>query len=173
MNYPLPIHSLRLALLVTSLSALSALTACSTARSVGSSISEAISRAENRTETTSDGTSTARTLTAYKEDLAQRITETNSTKVYPGHPQALLRAVVVVKFSVDAGGKLLHSGIVRGNRDSATENTVLASLRNTSPFPKPSAGLLRNGKVDITETFLFNNDGRYQIRSIAQSQMSE
>ena len=161
----------RFAILLTMLAA--ALTACSSRVPLTDSRADAIAKADARVETTSDGTSTARTLQEYKEDLAQRISETNSTKVYVGRPQALLRAVVVVKFSVDAGGKLVRSDIVRGNRDGATESTALASLRNTAPFPKPASGLLRNGRVEITETWLFNNDGRFQIRSIAQAQMNE
>ncbi len=162
---------IRRAMLLTALAV--SLCACSAPMAPADTRAAAIAKAENRTETTSDGTSTARTLKAYKEDLAQRISETNSTHVYVGQPQALLRAVVVVKFTVDGGGKLLRSEIVRGNRDSATENTALASLRSSAPFPKPSSALLHNGRVEITETFLFNNDGRYQIRSIANAQMSE
>lgn len=163
--------SFRFVLLPAALAA--ALTACSSPGPVVGSRAADIAQADSRTETTANGTSTARTLKAYKEDLAQRISETNSTKVYVGHPQALLRAVVVLKYTVDANGKLLHSDLVRGNHDAATESTALASLRKTAPFPKPAPGLLRNGRVEITETFLFNNDGRFQIRSIAQAQMEE
>ena len=126
-----------------------------------------------RVETTADGTSTSRTIEGYKRDIALRITEVNSTKVYPGQPQALLRSVIVVKFSVDGGGKLMRSDIVRTNHDSATEATALASLRNTAPFPRPASSLLRNGRLEMSETWLFNNDGRFQIRSIAQSQKEQ
>ena len=126
-----------------------------------------------RAETTSDATSTARTVDAYKRDIALRISEVNSTKVFPGRPQALLRSIIVVKFSVDAGGKLLRSEIVRTNRDSATETTALSTLRNTAPFPKPAANLLRNGKLEISETWLFNSDGRFQVRSVALPQMEQ
>jgi protein TonB len=132
----------------------------------------AVARIE-RVETTADATSTARTVDAYKRDIALRISEVNSTKVFNGQPQALLRAVIVLKFYVDAGGKLLRSEIVRTNHDGAAEATALASLRNTAPFPKPAAGLLRNGRVELSETWLFNNDGRFQIRSVAQEQKSE
>ncbi len=132
----------------------------------------AVARIE-RAETTPDATSTARTVEAYKRDIALRISEVNSTKVYPGHPQALLRSVIVVKFSVDGAGKLLRSEIVRTNHDGVTETTALASLRNTAPFPKPAPSLLRNGRLEISETWLFNNDGRFQIRSVAQAQTSQ
>jgi protein TonB len=124
-------------------------------------------------DTTADGTSTARTVDAYKRDLALRITEVNSTKIYPGQPQALLRAVIVVRFTVDGGGKLIRSNIVRSNHDSAAEATAVASLRNAAPFPKPPSILLQNGRLELTETWLFNKDGRFQIRSVAQAQMAE
>lgn len=126
-----------------------------------------------RVETTADGTSTSRTIDGYKRDIALRITEVNSTKVYPGQPQALLRSIIVVKFSVDGSGKLLRSDIVRTNHDGVTEATALASLRNTAPFPRPANGLLRNGRLEMSETWLFNNDGRFQIRSIAQPQKEQ
>src|SRR6476661_3000578 len=96
----------------------------------------AASRVE-KVDTTRDATSTAGTLDGYKRDLAQRITQVNSTKVFAGRPQALLRSVVVLKYSVDAQGNLVHSEIQRSNRDSVTEATALATLRNAAPFPKP------------------------------------
>ena len=148
---------------------LSGLVACST----NQPLTEAARKTEPLVETTRDGSSTARTLTGYKEDIAHRISETSSTKVYVDRPQALLRSVIVLKFVIDANGKLLRSDIARTNHDSAAEATALASLRNAAPFPKPGANLLQNGRVELSETWLFNNDGRFQLRSIAQPQMSE
>ena len=124
-------------------------------------------------ETTRDGTSTAATLDAYKRDLAHRIVQTNSVQVFTGRPQALLRSVVVVKYHVDANGRLTRSDILRSNRDRATETTALAALRKTAPFPKPASHLLRHGQVEIMETWLFNNDGRFQLRTIAEPQMAD
>jgi protein TonB len=124
-------------------------------------------------ETTSDGTSTAATLHGYKTDIAQRISQVNSTKVYVGRPQPLLRSVIVVKFHVDGNGQLLRSDILRTNHDHVSEATALATLRNTAPFPKPAAHLLRQGRVEILESWLFNNDGRFQLRTIAMPQMDE
>lgn len=153
------------------------LTACSSSPTQpdrqGASPTDAARAAIDRVETTSDGTSTSRTVEGYKRDIALRIAEVNSTKIYPGQPQALLRSIIVLKFSVDGAGKLLRSDIVRTNHDSATEATALASLRNTAPFPRPASSLLRNGKLEMSETWLFNNDGRFQIRTIAQSQKDQ
>ncbi len=93
--------------------------------------------------------------------------------MYVGQPQPLLRSVIVVKFYVDANGQLLRSEILRTNHDHATETTALSTLRNTAPFPKPAAHLLRQGRVEILESWLFNNDGRFQLRTIAMPQMAE
>jgi protein TonB len=126
-----------------------------------------------KAETTSDATSTAFTLEGYKRDLAQRISQTNSSKVYEGRPQALLRSVIVLKYVVDSRGNLVRSEILRSNRDNQTESIALASLRSTAPFPKPMPHLLRHGRLEISETWLFNNDGRFQLRTIAQPQMDQ
>jgi protein TonB len=124
-------------------------------------------------ETTRDGTSTAATVDSYKADLAQRIYAVNSTQVYTTRPQALLRSVVVLKYTVDGSGNLVRSEIARSNRDRTTEATALATLRKSAPFPKPSPHLLRNGRLEIHESWLFNNDGRFQLRSLALVQMDE
>jgi len=124
-----------------------------------------------RVETTRDATSTATTLDGYKLDLAHRISQVNSTKVYIDRPQALLRSVVVLKYQVDGDGNLVRTEIFRSNRDRETETTALAALKNTAPFPKPPPHLLRQGRVDILESWLFNNDGRFQLRTIALPQM--
>ncbi len=115
--------------------------------------------------------SRATSVNAYKLDLAQRIAAANSAKIYSGRPQALLRSVVVLKYAVDANGNLVRSEIMRSNRDRTTESTALASLRSSAPFPKPAASLLQRGRVELSETWLFNNDGRFQLRTIALPQM--
>lgn len=132
-----------------------------------------VRKSVERAETTPDGTALALSMPDYKVYLAKRISEVNSLKVYPGRPQALLRSVIVLKYFVDRDGNLIKTEVTRSNHDSATEATALHSLKSTAPFPKPSPALLRNGRVEISETWLFNNDGRFQLRSIAQPQMSE
>lgn len=117
--------------------------------------------------------SAASTIDSYKHDIAQRISQMNAAMVYSSRPQALLRSVVVLRYVVDARGHLVRSEIMRSNRDRETEATALASLRNAAPFPKPAAHLLRRGQLEISETWLFNNDGRFQLRTVALPQMAE
>jgi periplasmic protein TonB len=130
-------------------------------------------RAEKKTEMPTEIMSSARTLDDYKRDLALRISEVNAPKVYGGRPQALLRSVIVVRYTVDGRGHLVRSEIMRSNRDHETESTALASLRSAAPFPKPASHLLRRGQLEVSETWLFNNDGRFQLRTIAQPQMDQ
>lgn len=117
--------------------------------------------------------SSAASLEAYKRELALRIYQLNASKVYTERPQALLRSVIVLKYFLNAEGKLLQSEIVRSNHDKDTEATALASIGKAAPFARPAAHLLRYGKLEITETWLFNNDGRFQLRTIALPQMDE
>lgn len=112
-------------------------------------------------------------LTAYKVALANHIAATNGERMYAGRPQALLRSVVVVKYVIDADGRLLRSEIMRSNQDRTTEATALATLRNSAPFPPPAPHLLQRGRLELAETWLFNNDGRFQLRSTAQKQVDE
>jgi protein TonB len=113
------------------------------------------------------------TLNAYKRDAAMRISQRNLNSIYTGNPQALLRSVIVIKYVINADGKLLHSEIIRSNHDKITENTAMSSISIASPFPKAISHLLINGKLEIIETWLFNDDGRFQLRTIALPQLDE
>jgi protein TonB len=126
---------------------------------------------DNKPVTTPQGGSTADNVDEYKRELGRRIQQVNSTKVYVVRPQALLRSVIVVRFVVDADGSLVRSEIMRTNHDKQTEATAISSLRNTAPFPKPPPALLSGGKLEMSESWLFNNDGKFQVRSIALQQI--
>jgi len=107
----------------------------------------------------------------YKRELARHIARLNPHHVFAGRPQALLRSVVVLRYTVDARGRLLRSEVLRSNHDRETVTIALATLRNSAPFPQPAPALLRHGRLDISETWLFNKDGRFQLRSVAEAQM--
>lgn len=126
---------------------------------------------ENKPVTTPGGGSTADTVDEYKREVGRRIQQVNSTKVYVVRPQALLRSVIVMRFVIDAQGALVRSEIMRTNHDKQTEATALASLRATAPFPKPPPTLLSAGKLEVSESWLFNNDGKFQVRSVALQQI--
>jgi protein TonB len=129
-------------------------------------------KAERR-EATPIRSAAAISVDRYKRTVAQHIAEVNNDKIYPGHPQALLRSVVVVKYVVDANGKLIRNDTFRSNGDNVTVATALSALRNAAPFPQPPTNLLSHGRLELLETMLFNDDGRFQLRSIAARQLDE
>lgn len=113
----------------------------------------------------------ALSLDEYKQALAHHISRHSAVKVSPGRPQAFLRSVVVLRYVIDARGNLLRSEVMRSNRDRETEAAALQTLRAAAPFPPPSPHLLARGRLELAETWLFNSDGRFQLRTIAQPQM--
>jgi protein TonB len=106
------------------------------------------------------------TLEQYKTRVAQRIFERNPSLILKGTPQAMLRSVVVVAFTVDRSGRVIDSSVFRTNGDDEAEATALASLRRASPLPEPPARLLDGkGHLDLFEDWLFNDNGQFQLRT--------
>jgi protein TonB len=117
--------------------------------------------------------SNAKTNVEYQHELALHLSRVNAPKIYTTNPQALLRSVVVLRFTLNAQGNLLSKAIVRSNKDKETEATALSSLVSAQPFPIPPPLLLKQGKLDMVETWLFNKDGRFQLRTIALPQANQ
>jgi protein TonB len=111
------------------------------------------------------------TMDQYREAIARRIVERSPSYVEHRAPQAMLRSVVVVAFTVDRNGKVLSSSVYRTNGDDEAEATALATLRRASPLPPPPAKLLNGvGRIDLMEDWLFNTDGKFELRELAAPQ---
>ncbi|XUW89199.1 TonB family protein [Burkholderia sp. M6-3] len=111
------------------------------------------------------------TLDQYREAVAQRIVERNPSYVLRGTPQAMLRSLVVVSFTVDRNGHVVSSSVYRTNGDDEAESTALATLRRASPLPLPPGKLLDGrGQLELFEDWLFNDDGKFQLRELASPQ---
>jgi periplasmic protein TonB len=110
-------------------------------------------------------------LAQYRNRVAERILQRNPSFVLHGTPQAMLRSVVVVAFTVDGEGKVLSSAVYRTNGDPGAERTALATLRRASPLPEPPADLLdARGHLELMEDWLFNNNGKFQLHEFASPQ---
>lgn len=108
----------------------------------------------------------AHSIDAYKKRVAGRIMQANADQQADSLPE-MLRSVVVLNVSIDRNGKLAHVSVRRSNGFKQLENRAMESVRRAAPFEAPGA-LLRAGDATVTflETFLFRDDGRYQIRSL-------
>jgi protein TonB len=109
-------------------------------------------------------------LDEYKQRNALRILQANSHQVYEGAPPHFLKSVVVLIFVVDARGQLASSRVLRGNGHKQLEEVALASVKRAAPFDPPPKQLLRGNTIEITETWLFRDDGKFQVRSVALPQ---
>ncbi|WP_341312895.1 energy transducer TonB [Paraburkholderia sp. IMGN_8] len=111
------------------------------------------------------------TLDQYRSAVAQRIIERNPSYVLRGTPQAMLRSLVVVSFTVDSNGQVVQSAVYRTNGDDEAESTALATLRRAAPLPQPPGKLLNSrGQIELFEDWLFNDDGKFQLRTFASPQ---
>lgn len=117
--------------------------------------------------------SQAGSIDAYKREVAQRVYASFPSYVYHEQPQPLLRAVIVLRYGINADGSLSRVELLRGNGDRFAEQRAMQSLRQAAPFAKPPAKLIRGARLELSETWLFNDDGRFQVRSIALPQRAE
>ena len=111
------------------------------------------------------------TLDDYRAAVARRIVERNPTYILRGSPQAMLRSLVVVSFTVDRNGQIVKSSVYRTNGDDDAEATALSTLRRAAPLPAPPGRLLNSaGQIDMFEDWLFNDNGKFQLRTLASPQ---
>jgi protein TonB len=117
--------------------------------------------------------SSARSLNGYKHDVAQHIYQKCPELLFDGAPPPMLRAVIVLSLSVASDGRPLSVGVVRSNGYDELEAIAVKSVRRAAPLPLPDRSVIRANRVDFYETWLFRNDGRFQIRSLAEAQPME
>ena len=108
-------------------------------------------------------------LDAYKRAVAQRILAVNAAQTYDGAPPHLLRAVVVLQFTIDGRGEVSQLKTLR-TRDAALAKVAADSVCAAAPLPPPPPALARRGALEVAETWLFRDDGKFQIRSLALEQ---
>lgn len=109
-------------------------------------------------------------LDAYKIDVAQHILSANAGNTFSGQLPPMLPAIVIVNISLDGNGNVAKA-VVQRSRDQEASRVAIASVMRAAPYPKP-ARLLHSGRklLEFSETFLFNDDYRFQLRTLAGPQ---
>ncbi|MGH8686459.1 MAG: hypothetical protein ACREVQ_02000 [Burkholderiales bacterium] len=116
--------------------------------------------------------STARTLAQYQHEVAMRLQAANRDRVFDGPPPNPLRALIVLRAEIDALGEARRVDLVRAPWHSPElEGVARETLRRAEPFAPPSRALM-DGRdcVAFTETWLFDYDDRFRLRSLAAAQ---
>lgn len=94
-----------------------------------------------------------------------------SNEIFKEPLPKMLKSIVVVDVTVDHDGKLSNVTIRRSNGYKNLEAIALNSVKKAGPYgPPPSAMRRRDGSANFLETFLFREDGRFQIRTLAEVQ---
>jgi protein TonB len=108
-------------------------------------------------------------LDAYKTQVAYRVMERNPGQTFSGQLPEMLPAIVVLNITVDKNGELKAVEVQRSRDDNASRVAV-DSMRRSGPLPKPTNLLADSDAVTFSETFLFNDQYRFQLRSVAGPQ---
>ncbi len=111
------------------------------------------------------------TLQQYQKEIATAIASTSTGDTFQGKLPPLLRSVVVLQVSIDRHGMPEKVTMFRSNGFVDLEKLAITAVYRAAPYPIPGRSLL-GGHSNLTflESFLFRNDGRFQIRSIAEEQ---
>jgi protein TonB len=106
------------------------------------------------------------TLDAYKKEVAERIARVSPDVFFEPLPE-MFKSIIVLDISIDREGRLTQVSVRRSNGYKELENRAMDSVRRAAPFVAPAFTVRgRDGTVNFLETFLFRDDGRYQIRSL-------
>ncbi len=109
-------------------------------------------------------------IDAYKVEVAEHIVRTNPRRTFSHPLPPMLPAIVVVNISVDKDGAVTRVAVQR-SRDGEASAVALAAIKQSGPLPKPMNLLAgRRGPLEFSETFLFNKEYQFKLRSLAGPQ---
>jgi protein TonB len=108
----------------------------------------------------------ALTLDGYKREVAARIAASNPHLFSDPLPE-MFKSIVVLDITIDRHGNVARVAVRRSNGYKALESRAMESVREAAPYAAPTVLVRRGeGSVRFLETFLFRDDGRFQIRSL-------
>ena len=114
--------------------------------------------------------SNARTLDEYKADVAHAVLHANADKTFIGQLPEVLKSVVVLRVAIDRNGFPYQVTVMRSNGYKELEARAIQSVR-AGALPRPSGAVTGgHGYVSFMETWLFRDDGKFQIRTLAGPQ---
>lgn len=110
----------------------------------------------------------ARTWDEYKVRAARRIMQTSAGETFTGPIPERLQSIPVVQVELNRDGSVRNVTVLRVPKFSPqTLQMAMAAIRRAGPF-EPVGHLPRPWQY--SETFLYNDDLKFQIRSLAEVQ---
>lgn len=108
-------------------------------------------------------------LDAYKKQVAYHVMERNPQQTFSGKLPEMLPAIVVVNVTVDKDGEVKDVQVQR-SRDPDASRVAVDSMKRSGPLPRPVKLLANSDSLTFSETFLFNDQYQFQLRSLAGPQ---
>jgi len=115
----------------------------------------------------------ATTLAEYRRHVDELLHAANVPGVFAGRPPNPLRAVIVVYVEVNAGGELVRLELYRAPVHSPElVDEVERAWRRLGPqLPRPLPALMNGDeRLAFTQTWLFDDDGRFRLRTLSLPQ---
>ncbi|WP_313071249.1 hypothetical protein [Melaminivora sp.] len=114
------------------------------------------------------GISVADNDLAYRQDAASHLYRLNAGRIYPGMLPPLLYAIGVLEVDIDVRGQVTGLQWLRPPRHAPeVVLEIERTVRAAAPYPLP----LRLGRVTYTDTWLWDESGRFQLDTLTEGQM--
>jgi hypothetical protein len=117
------------------------------------------------------GSASAQTADEVKADFARAVYRNSATRVHNDRPQPLLRAVVVLRVKLDEQDHW-QAEVFRENPDQPEMTRValdsVSSLPAAPDLSPRAKDMLRSS--GLVEAWLFQNDGRFALKTLAKPQ---
>ena len=111
--------------------------------------------------------SRAASVDGYKKLFAERIYQSNPDVFHDPLPK-ILKSIVILDVTIDRDGRVSNVFVTRSNGFKHLEKVALNNVRRAAPYAAPAGVRNRSdGSLNFMETFLFRDDGRFQVRSLA------
>lgn len=111
--------------------------------------------------------SDASTARAYRRDAASHLYTLNAARIYRGRLPPMLYAIGTLQVQLDRDGQVLSTHWLRAPRHAPeVVAEIERTVRAAAPFPAPQ----RLGKVTYTDTWLWDESGRFQLDTLTEGQ---
>lgn len=111
--------------------------------------------------------SQASTPKAYRQDAAKHLYQLNQDRIYPGKLPAMLYAVGVLQVHLDRQGRVTQLHWMRAPRHAPEViSEIERTVRQAAPYPVAA----RLGTVVYTDTWLWDESGRFQLDTLTEGQ---
>ncbi len=107
---------------------------------------------------------------AVKKDFAKAVYTGSPEFVHDRNPQPLLRAVIVLSVKLDENNQWKAEVVRTNNEQPEMLARALETVRRAPVIPLTDEARAEMQRAGLMEAWLFDSDGRFQIKTLAKAQ---